>query len=101
MQYLTYLLAVNPDKQDKLYDEIVTAIGDVSQRVCVCVCVCVCVKEREREESERETREREREKRERERERFLSQNTNTMLVLLLWPIYSLTTVVYIPRQETG
>ena len=47
MQYLTYLLAVNPDKQDKLYDEIITASGDVSQRVCVCVCVCarerVCV----------------------------------------------------------
>ena len=43
MQYLTYLLAVNPDKQDKLYDEIITAIGDVSQRVCVCMCVCVCV----------------------------------------------------------
>ena len=44
MQYLTYLLAVNPDKQDKLYDEIVTAIGDVSQCVCVCVCVCVCLR---------------------------------------------------------
>ena len=50
LQYLTYLLAVNPDKQDKLYDEIVTAIGDVSQCVCVCVFVrvyvssCVCVR---------------------------------------------------------
>ncbi|PVD25687.1 hypothetical protein C0Q70_13346 [Pomacea canaliculata] len=28
LQYMIYLLAVNPDKQEKLYDEIITTIGD-------------------------------------------------------------------------
>ncbi|XP_025103442.1 cytochrome P450 3A21-like [Pomacea canaliculata] len=28
LQYMIYLLAVNPDKQEKLYNEIIAAIGD-------------------------------------------------------------------------
>ena len=36
LQFLAYLLAMNPDKQEQLHDEIVAVVGDVSP-LCVCV----------------------------------------------------------------
>ena len=42
LQYLSYLLALNPDKQETLYQHIVAAVGDVSLCLSLFLCSVSC-----------------------------------------------------------